>query len=222
MVLALRNPLAVTALALLGCSSVTDPSKTVASLRMVNALTDGPAVTFVIDGEHVAERLDFGAATEYATAPADGVIEVRHAVTNTTMLTLPLSLTAGGVYTLLLTGSSSGVVLMVEPDTESRPAAGNAKLRVIHVAPDAAPIDLYLTEPGSTDPLPWLQPFEYLTATPYRQGQPGMYVISALLAGTDEVTRTHTLQLLDGRARTVVIIDGGNIYVAFLDLSDFL
>jgi hypothetical protein len=189
---------------------------------MVNALTDGPAVTFVIDGEHVAERLDFGAATDYETAQAQGVLEVRHALTSTTMLTLPLTLTAGGVYTLLLTGSPSDVVLMVEPDTESRPAPGSTKLRVIHVAPDAAPIDLYLTVPGSTDPVPWLQPFEYQTASPYRQGQPGTYVISALLAGTDEVSETHTLQLLEGRARTIVIIDRGNIYVAFLILSDFL
>jgi hypothetical protein len=180
-------------------------------------------VTFLIDGELVANRMAFGDATNYETGKARGVLEVRHAVTNAAILTQTLNLAADGVYTLLLAGSLSDMVLMVESDSEGRPDPGTVKLRVIHVAPEAAPIDLYLTEPGSTNPVPWQHPFDYRAVIAYRQGQPGTYTVGALLAGTDEVSRIHTLTIHEGRARTLVIIDGVNIYhVEFLELNDFL
>lgn len=218
----MRTALILAALVLLGCSSGTDPSDDVASVRMLNAVTDGPGMVFLVDGQQVGNRIGPGTATDYATARTNGVLEVRHAISNAILLTDTLDLAADGAYTLLFTGSLSDMVLMVESDTQSRPAPGTAKLRVIHVAPEAAPIDLYVTEPGTPDPVPWLQPFNYRTTTSYRQGQPGTYVVSTLLAGTAELSNTHTVELLDGRAKTLVLVDGTGVHVAFLELSDFL
>jgi len=189
---------------------------------MVNALAEGPQVVFVIDGEPVTNRLNFGEASGYQTARAKAVVEVRHAISNATLLTQTLNLAATGIYTLLLSHPAPDLVLTIHPDTGSRPAPGTAKLRVIHAAPSAAPIDLFLTEPGSVDPVPWMRPFDYQSATPYREGPPGTYTISAYMAGTDHISGTRSLELPEGRARTIVILDGDNIYIAFLELSDFL
>jgi hypothetical protein len=220
--LTLRAPLTLTALALLGCSLGTDPSDDLVSLRMVNALTEGPQVVFVIDGEPVTNRVNCGEASGYQTARAKGVLEVRHAISNTTLLTQTLNLAATGVYTMLLSRPASELELTIYPDTGRRPSPGTAKLRVIHAASSAAPIDLYLTEPGSGGQVPWLRPFDYQSATPHREGPPGTYTISAYLAGTDHISGMDSLELAAGRAKTVVILDGDNIYIAFLELSDFL
>ncbi len=210
---------------LLACSGepteLDQSSDTTASLRLVNAVMTGPTLKFLIDGEQVVSGLAFPEATGYLTAPAECVIEVRHSVTNTTMLTRTLRLTADVGHTLLITGDASTLVALVVTDANGMPTAGTAELRVIHVAPEADPFDLYLSEPG-TGESPWMEPLDYLAVTSYRAGQPGTYVITTRRVGSRERMRQHTLELLAGRVRTVVVVDGTNHYMEFVDLLDFL
>ena len=59
----MRTALILAALVLLGCSSGTDPSDDVASVRMLNAVTDGPGMVFLVDGQQVGNRIGPGTAS---------------------------------------------------------------------------------------------------------------------------------------------------------------
>ena len=195
-----------------------------ASLRIVNVAQIGPSLRLLIDGEEVGS-LAFGEATAHFTTAAECEIEARHAITNANLLTSSLILTAGGSSTVLVTGPLMGLTAFVVADADSLPAAGTVELRVIHMAPYADPFDLYLTEPGADSAQPWVAPFSYESVTPYRPGQPGTYVINTVRAGNGrigEIMRIYTLTLPVGRVRTVVVIDGINGYMEFLELDDFL
>jgi hypothetical protein len=212
--------------ALVACSSepTGQDGDAEASLRIVNVAQTGLSLRLLIDGKEVGS-LAFGEATAYFTTAAECEFEARHPITNAILLTNSLRLTADGSSTVLVTGPLTGLTAFVVADAGSLPAAGTVELRVIHMAPYADPFGLYLTEPGADSAQPWVAPFSYESVTPYRPGQPGTYVISTVRAGNGrigEIMRTYTLALPVGRVRTLVVIDGTNGYMEFVELADFL
>ena len=102
---------------------------------------DGTSVTIRVNGANALTGVKFGEFTDYINLGAPGryKIEVLPTGTNTVAITQDLDLVAGD-YTVLAVGGANSQDLSLLPlsDNNAAPAAGKAKVRVVHAAPFAA------------------------------------------------------------------------------------
>jgi hypothetical protein len=199
-------------------------------IRVVHASPDAPAVDILVDGNKVIEALPFREYTEYLGLPA-GSHEIRVNVTGTTTTVLQATPTiaAGQDYTAIAIGFAGGrqpaiQILLLNDNNELAPNGG-VKLRVVHGAPSAPAVDVYLTTPfeaiGSRNPGLTNVPFG--AASGYLAVPPSLYQARVTPAGTKTVAiDSHRLVTWSGIVRTVIAIDnaGGGAPFGFLVLPD--
>lgn len=118
-------------------------ANTTARVRVVHASPDAPAVDVFIDGQRALTNIPYKRITDYATLPA-GTRQVQVAPTGTTnfVISANLNLQAGMDYTVVATGQVANIRPLVLTDDNSAPAAGKAKLRVVHASPNTPAVDI--------------------------------------------------------------------------------
>lgn len=124
-----------------------------AGIRVIHAAPDAPRVNFLLNGQAVRFALDYRQGTPLlllTQGSYDVAIEGLIPPENQTVLELPgLSFSGDRDYTVVVTGriaddSLDGLLF----ESSRLPAPdGKARLQVLHAAPEAPPVDLYLTEP---------------------------------------------------------------------------
>ncbi len=173
----------VAALTLQACGSDSTAPGTAgsASLRLASASPDAGALDLLVNGRTVAHAVGHTQASPVANVPAGSATgEVRASGSSVALATLPLTLEAGQSYTVLAAGPVGALNVMVSVDTSGSeggappppvpvdsgtpppPPTNAATFRLVHAAPDAPPLDVYLVPAGAPlDTLPTLQPFAY-------------------------------------------------------------
>src|SRR5918995_3462189 len=160
MKLFLIHGVALLALALAACDSSEGPSDGVAEVRLMHARSGVPAVDLVLDGATVAEDVGFSQTSEMTEVPAGAAaFQIRPATGGAALAIGAADLEAGRRYTVLFSSSGSsefriaadtatGIPDAPPPtqpgDTGAIPGESKIKLRVIHNASDAPPLDVYL------------------------------------------------------------------------------
>ncbi len=196
------------------CSDDNDsngPSST-ANVRVIHAIPDGPAtVDVLVDNKTVVTALEYGHASDYHKV-ATGVraISVNESGTANVVLSTSPDFQKDSSYTVIATGMAAAPQSIVLHDDAAGPAAGNAKLRLVHGAPGAGAVDIYITTPGAD--LSALTPdFSNVTlssGTPYTEVVAGDYQIRFTATGTKTVALdTGTLTLADGDVSTAIALD---------------
>lgn len=145
--------LALVSLALgLACSSSNDTPAPVptAQVRVVHASPDAPAVDVFVNGSQVVANASYKAATPFAPVNA-GMADVRVNVAGTSTLALSAgpTFTAGKYYTVMAVNSLSALEPLVIEEDGVAPASGKLKVRVVHAAPKAPAVDVYVTAPAA-------------------------------------------------------------------------
>jgi Domain of unknown function (DUF4397) len=118
-----------------------------AMLRVVHASPDAPNVDVWVDGETVLTDVPFTAVSDYLALPA-GTYNVQVTATGDTapVIEADLTLEAGTAYTVAAHGLLADITAAVFTDDISV-AAGQAKLRAIHLSPSApAEVDIAVTD----------------------------------------------------------------------------
>jgi uncharacterized protein DUF4397 len=152
-----------------------------ARLRFASASPDAGALDLLVSGKTIAR----GVGSTQASRPVEvetgsATAEVRASNTTAVLATVPLTLEAGGSYTVLVVGPRQSLMAMVSVDTGSSgpppapapppvdsgnpppPAPDYARFRIVHAAPHAPPLDPYLQPAGAPlDTMPAFLPFEY-------------------------------------------------------------
>jgi hypothetical protein len=144
------------ALLLVGCDNdneVTLPGSAApgAKVRVIHASADAPNVNVIADGANIATDLAFKQATAFQDVAA-GPVSVRvdgilPSGTVTVIGPVDLTLAASTAYSIVAIGDVSAIRPLVISDTAVPPSAGNVRARVVHAAPDAPAVDVYLTAP---------------------------------------------------------------------------
>lgn len=126
-----------------------------ALVRVVHAVPAGSTVDIWADDERVFDGLAYKAVTAYHEVPGErysfkvrpaGMAQAEPIATNSE------GLDDGDHYTVFaVPGDGAGAALHIVKDDHSLPAAGKARLRVVHASSDAGEIDVYAT--GRRDPL---------------------------------------------------------------------
>lgn len=215
----------VTLLALTG-----DPAAPTAELtdrralvRVVHASPDAPNVDVLVDGGVVRSNVAFRGFSPYLEAVKGArLVQVNVANTTTTAITETLTLDATQSYTVLAVGRQAQIAALTLVDDRSAPAAGNIRLRLVHAAPTAGLVDIYVTAPDASlaASTPVLTGVDFRAASGYLERPAGTYRVRITLAGTTTVAiDTGTLTLPAGRVATGIAVDpfpGTSAYGAVL------
>jgi hypothetical protein len=124
-------------------------------VRIVHASPDAPAVDIYVNGGKVLENLPFREYSEYLALPAGGYsVDIKVTGTDTLVANVPISVAAGKDYSAIAVGYAGGKTpgfsaLWLEDDN-SLPANNGVKIRVVHTAPGAPEVDVYVTTPFET------------------------------------------------------------------------
>jgi hypothetical protein len=213
---ALCNALPVLAMLALGsgCDDDATPNAPIqeSRVRVLHASPDAPSVDVLVDGQVVLTNVPFKAASSYLTVPA-GARNLRvRATANPSLVVIDVTptLAASTDYTVI----ARNLVASIEPwlltDDNATPANGQIKLRLVHSAPGAPAVDIYVTAPGAdlSVSTPILTDVPYAAASNYLAVPAGTYQVRICPANTTTVAiDSGALTFTAGQIRTAVAVD---------------
>jgi hypothetical protein len=183
--------------------------KDTAKLRVLHAIPNAPAVDVYADGQKLLTNVAYGKATDYFPVPG-GSYQVDiypTGMTGNALLSRKVKLTPAGTYTLAAAGTLEKPELIGYTDETSAPA-GSARVRFIHLSPDAPGVDIAV-KGGNT----LFSNVGFTQATRYANVAPGTYDLDVKLAGTNTVAlAVPNVSVAGGMTYTIVAIGlaGGN------------
>jgi hypothetical protein len=133
-------------------NDITPPAaEPTARVRVLHASPDAPNVNVVAGTANLVTNLAFKAATPFQTVAA-GTVSVRvngivPGGTPTVIGPVDLTLQRDTSYSVIAIGNVAAIQPLVIADADAAPAAGNVRVRVVHAAPNAPAVDVYITAP---------------------------------------------------------------------------
>ena len=195
-------------------------------VRVVHLSPNAPNVDVLVDNVVVASDVDYLEASEYLDVEAGSrAIEVRVTGTSDPVLEEDLAVADGSYYTVLVAGEGDEIFLDALTDDNTPPAAGNARVRLIHGAPTAGQVDIYVTDPGADLSIatPVLTGIDFGIVSPYLEVPADDYQVRVTPTGTlDVVIDSGTLTLGSGQVRTGIAVEseGGGFDALILEDVD--
>jgi hypothetical protein len=195
-------------------------------VRVVHLSPNAPNVDVLVDDVEIADDVDYLTASEYLDVEAGSrTVLIRPSNSTETVIEENITVEDGRDYTVLVGNNLLDITLDVLEDDNTSPASGNAKVRLIHGAPGAPSVDIYVTTPGADISLesPVLTDIGFGAVSPYLEVPAGDYQVRVTPAGTlDVVIDSGTLSLSPGDVRTGIAVDaqGGGAPFDALVLED--
>lgn len=204
--------------ALVACDSIGNGSagsEEVAHLLFVNASPRAGTMDVLVNDQMALSGVAFGESRERLVPPISLTVSVVATGGAGGTASLPVTFGVDAHHTLLAAGEVDSLDLLFAADTGRVPAPGTAKFRVIHAAPNAPPIDVYLTQSGADlgSAIRLVFPFTYGTGSSdvfpgYVQRDPGTYQVRFTAEGTANVlVDTGSITVAAGQVRTVILLD---------------
>lgn len=200
-------PISLVALTGAGSAEFLDAA-TPAALQVVHASADAPAVDVLADGNVIVPSLTYPIATGFLSVPA-----ATYSV-SVTVAGNPGAIAIGPVDLELLAGSRTSVLAVDELAAidaliltdDARRVSTNAQVRIVHAAPAAGAVDIYVTAVGAdiNAAEPTLENVAFKANTGYL----------ALAAGDYDVTVTPTGSKTAAIGPASVSISDGGVYTA--------
>ena len=178
------------------------------SLQVIHASPDAPAVDVIVDGDVLVPGLAFPEATPFVETAAgtyNVLVTVADNPGSIAFGPVDLDFAAGVRYSVLAVGELAAIEPLILTD-DPRRVATNAKVRIVHAAPSAMDVDIYVTAVGAdiNAETPTLENIAFKDNTGYLALPAGDYDVT--------VTPTGTKTAAIGPA-TISVSDGG-IYTA--------
>ena len=230
-----RSSLAILAAAALitgcGTTDATDPLSAGAQgrVRYVSLITDTTRgrVNAILEGVPFGVNLTYGGTTPSSLpAPATAIyspiligartlVLKRTADTNAVVSTITFTVATDIDYTIYATGgaAASAILPFVTTDTNTAPAAGAARVRIVHQASGAGNVDVFVTAVGAD--LAAATPVATnvaLRAAPYIATAAGTFQVRAVPAGTAPASRAANV--LVNLASIVIPANGARTLIA--------
>lgn len=193
-----------------GAGEILD-ADTPANLRVVHASPDAPAVDVIANDNFAAplvEDLEFPNVTGFLSVPpADYNVKVTPADNaGAIVIDADLTLEAAQTYSVLAVGALADIEPLVLAE-DPRPVATAAKVRIVHGAPAAPNVDIYVTAQGAdiTQATPVFTDIPFKASTGFVELDAGDYDVTVTAAGDNAA-------IAIGPAS--ITVDAGGIYTA--------
>lgn len=158
--LGLRLGAVVSVLALSACDTsddpvtlVTDPIPNIGEVRVIHASPDAPPVNVNLNGTAAITDLDFGESSGYARIDAgayDIAVEGIIPGGNATVIDVAgFDVAVSSRNNILAVGDVAAIEPLVVDESAATPGAGEVAVAVVHAAPDAPAVDVFVTAPGA-------------------------------------------------------------------------
>lgn len=208
---------AAVALTMAGCGGNSE----YAYVKFIHASPGAPNVDVQVASTFVAQNTAYGSATSgyvRVNAGSNEKVQVFAAGKDTTaVLSAGSTFTKNQYYTILALNTPANLEAAIENDDLTPPTSGDCKLRVVHGAPNAGAVDVYVTAPGVslTDPnnpvTPVLTDFTFGTVTKYLEVPAGSYEVRVTATGNPAAVAIDTgstgVPLMAGDIYTAVALD---------------
>jgi hypothetical protein len=204
---------------------------TPAELRVIHASPDAPAVDVVVNensANPVLQDVPFQAVSGYLAVPP-GTYDVKVTAANNPgaiVIDADLALEAGRQYSVFATGTLATIAPYVLTD-DNRPVATAAKVRIVHTAPSAGNVDIYVTAPGVgiANVAPAFAGVPFRAETGYVSLAGGSYDVTVTVAGTKTAAiGPASITVSDGSVYTAAARDatGGGPPFGLILMDEFV
>ena len=210
--------------AIVGCSETVSTTCTgCPEFRVVHSAVSVSAVDVLVNDEVQVEGLAVGMVSSYiALAPGEWAVGFRPAGSAVDPPRTMMSFSSGDRVTVLTIDSSTVINPWVLSDTNATVPADRSKLRAIHFAENAAPIDIWRTQPDFGQYITFQFPIRPQEVTPYVESDPGDWRVlvstetrdgGGIPVLADTLLETAPIAVPAGQTRTVLILDreGGGV-----------
>lgn len=172
-----------------------------ARLRVLHASPDAPNVDVYVDGTKVLDNVPYPTLSSYLNVAA-GVreIKVNAAGTAATVIDVKPNLSGGAAYTAIAANFVADIQALLATDETSAAPAGQARVRVIHAAPDAGPVDILVNGQIVLSNVP------FGTISSYLLLPAGTYTVQVNAAGTSTTAIQASLAVSSGMNYSAVAI----------------
>jgi len=197
-----------------------------ASIRVLHASPDAPSVDVLVDNQVVLSDVSYKQASEFLSVLAGTRnVKVNAAGTSTTVIDADLTLAFDSLTTIIATNFLAEIEPLVLPDENTPPSGNFLKIRVVHSAPSAPPVDVYVTAPGAdiNDALPTVPDVAFLGFSDFLEVPEGDYQIRVTTVGSkDPVFDSGTVPLDAGSIFSAVAVDatGGASPISLVVLTN--
>ena len=117
-------------------------------LRAVHLSPDAPQVDIDVSGNTVLEDVAYRQSSNFLSVPVGSTpLQVLVANTSTAVIDETLILNTDTKYTVLAVNNVANIEPLIISDNIEKPANGFAAIRVVHAAPSAPEVDVYVTAP---------------------------------------------------------------------------
>ncbi len=206
---------------------------TPAELRVIHASPDAGLVNVIVNNDFanpVLRDVPFRTVSGYLAVPP-GAYNLKVTPNDNAgaiVIDQDVILTAGTRSSVYATGTlAAGSISPYLLADDNRPVATAAKVRIVHTAPSAGSVDIYVTAPGASiaNVLPAFSNVPFLAETGYVSLAGGSYAVTVTIAGTKNAAiGPATLTLMDGNVYTAAARDpiGGGDPFGLILLDDFV
>jgi Domain of unknown function (DUF4397) len=146
LLLALTLPIAMMSSAPLALAQEATPTVTGvpdATVRVVHASPDAPAINVLVDGQQIAQDLAYGTATEYAPlSPGDHHVQVVLTNGHAPIIDQTVTFEGWASYILEVVGQFANIQLVANAVDVSPTSPGEARLRFVNAVPNGPALSL--------------------------------------------------------------------------------
>lgn len=147
-------------LGLSGCSDSDDREITIlppppdpSLIRVIHASPDAPAVNVLLNGTEAVSGLDYGQSTGFAEVTAGATDIVVQGIIpggNADVISVPgFDLAEGARNTIMAINAVATIDALVVAESAAEPGATQVALAVVHAAPAAPQVDIFVAAPGT-------------------------------------------------------------------------
>ncbi len=180
-----------------------------AKLRIAHFSPDAPAIDVYFDGVKRLTNVAYEKHSNYLELPSGKhKIEIRAtgaAADVPAVVSADTDLAANGAYTLAAIGKLADITGKLYTDDTTAPPTGKVKLRVMHDAPDQAPVDVVVTNGQEL-----AAKLAFPDSSPYLTVDPGKYDVEVRAAGSTTPVLASTVVLQSGGVYSVAVIGGAD------------
>jgi len=179
--------------------------------RFANTDPALPLLDFTIGDRRPASKVAPGFNTPLRLVPVGRhVVRIRPWEDTTTLGSAEVTFREGVTHTVAVRVGVNGPEPYDVTDAVTTATPGEGLLRVVQLAPNAPPLDVYVIRPDDPAPVPVMTPFPYAETSPYLSSPAGEWTIIVTTAGgADTLVRTAAMPINGGQVRTLILTDDG-------------